>query len=102
MSDEKAKEVKVPGNAVQGIVRRTTFLPPEEKLPERVWIGVRETENPLSTYNLFIPIVDESFLKDDPIAWDGDLVYFKGYSYELLLKSPGIAPTIVVKPSFRP
>ena len=89
-------------NTTEGKIRRSTTLPKQGNLPERVWIGVRENEKPYLTHNLFIPIVDESFLKDDPIEWDDGTVYFKKKQYNLLLKSPGIAPTIVVKPSFRP
>jgi hypothetical protein len=85
-----------------GKIRRATFLPEQGDLPERVWIGVREIKNPTSTHNLFIPIVDESFLKDDPIEWDNEKVYFKGNTHDLLMKSPGIVSAMITKPSFRP
>ena len=83
----------------QGKVRRATPLPGD---PDRVWIGVRETELPYKTHNLFIPIVDESFLKDDDIEWDDKFVHFKKSKYKLLLQSPGVVTALVQKVSFRP
>lgn len=83
----------------KGKIRRTTNLPGD---PDRTWIGVREDDRPLVTHNLFIPMVDDDFVKGDDIEWDDEKVYFKSNEYELLQISPGVVSSIILKPSFRP
>jgi len=91
---KKATQIDPP--ATMGTVRRKTTL------IDKIWIGVRETDKPYLTHNLFISLVDRDFVKDEPIAWDDDLVYFKKETFKILQKSTGVVPTIVPFPSFRP
>lgn len=78
-----------------GKVRRATHL------GDRVWVGVRETDQTFRVHNLFLEPTDTVFTKDDPISWEGEDAYYMDVKYKILQTSPGIVPTRIKQISFQ-